>query len=242
MKKGKSIDFLMDHRFQRWALPLLAIFIIVAVVLIMRFMNRETRTVVGEDVYQFSSTRRLRYGAGTTLLQSKYTIVIDTGEEQTNGDATPLYSESAPSMYLAGDMSWLNPENGVEWQVPAFSRLEMQESGLVTCVMEHRRTVLNGGMLNDSDGTFLFLDYVELHIGGRVIDLPPFSFCSISGKNARVYNYESEELVTANSLSMNVEAYSKLGYRVDLTSGIYTDITGEKRLMSASPKVLLIVE
>lgn len=238
----RSNPRVLDRRLQRWALPLLAVLAALAVVLVLRFMNKETKIVVGEDVYQFSREKRYDYQAGITLLQGKYDIVIDTEEEEVNGDATPLYSNAAPALYLARDVSWCDPTTGLEWFIPAFTRLEQDAVGRFRCEFRKENVQFDGGIINDCRGTYLFLDYTELQIGGRIVDLTPLSFCSVLRNTARIYDYESGQLSVMETGSENLIARVPRGYRVDLTRGIFTDAEGNSRLMVASPKVLQSIE
>lgn len=227
-----------DRRLQRWALPLLAVLVILAVGIILRFMNKETTVVLEEDVYQFDLDRRLDYSAGTTMLQGKYTIILRTEDEESDGDSTPLYSTNNVAMYLTRDASWVEPYTGNEWAVDAFSKLEWDGADSCRIVNGKDSVWLEGGILNDCAGTYVFIDPVNLLIDGKTYPLSPFSFCSIKGKNARVYCYDDKDYYTTQTLSTHVVAEFGKGYSVDLTTGIYTDPNGNYRLLVASPSLL----
>ncbi|MBR0310815.1 MAG: hypothetical protein IJQ98_00320 [Oscillospiraceae bacterium] len=239
MKTGTSNKRgMFDKRLQRWAVPLLAVLAIFAIMIILRFMNRETTTQINEDVYQFSLDRRLDYSAGTTMLQGKYAIILRSETEETDGDPTPLYSSSNPAMYLMRDASWVEPYTGDEWAVDALCKLEWDGDDNCRIVSDKASILLEGGILNDCAGTYVFIDPVDLLIDGKQYALSPFSFCSINGKNVRVYCYDDKDYYTTQALSTHVIAQSGKGYSVDLSTGIYTDPNGEYRLLVASPDLL----
>ena len=227
-----------DRRLQRWALPLLAVLVILAVGIILRFMNEETTVQIREDVFQFFSEQRTKYSEGTTMLQGKYNLILKSGDEESSADPTPLYSESSSALYISRNSCWLDPANGDSWYIPAMSRLEEIGDTAFYLTVGKQTAEFSGGIISDCEGTYLFLDYVELSINGRKLELAPLSFCSISDDIVRVYNYGTDELRCFEEQTTNITATARRNYHVDLSIGIYTGPTGKYRLLVADPTIM----
>ncbi len=223
-------------------MPLLALLVIIAVAAIVRFVENETQVSVQEKTYQYAMDQKLEFDAGTTLLPGKYAIILETDGVRVDGDPTPVYSQEAEALYLARDAAWSDPMNGHQWKIPAFSRLELGERDCVMCTLGDNTIRLDGGLLSDCAGTWLFLDAVSLYVNGKTFDLPPLSFCSIAGAQARMYDYAEESLRTEEEVRTNLTVRAKRGYQVDLTTSIFTNIDGSFYLMSGNTSVLKSIE
>ena len=232
----------MDRRLQRWALPLLVVLAALAVAIVLRFMNRESEIKTSEDIYQYTVGGRQDYAAGATLLQGKYSITIRTGEGESDGDATPVYTQTSKALYLARDSAWTEPATKLEWLIPGSARLELNEQGVTRYVSGSKSVDMQGGILSDGAGTFIFLDYGTVELNHKTIQVTPFSFCSTYRSAVRIYDYAGEVLHTEDFLLTNIIFRAAPGYRIDLTTGIFTDSRGKHHLMVASPRLSESIE
>ena len=243
MKTEKSANRgLVDKRLQRWALPLLALLVAFAAVMALFLMNRESKVVLTESIYQYALGQKTNYSAGVALMPGKYNLIIREEDQQTDGDPTPLYTSESKAMYLPSDFSWVEPDSGYEWRIPSLSRLEVAGDDYVRCVVNDREIWLGGGVLSDCAGTFVFLEKVKLFVNDRTYELPPFSFYSNRGGRIRIYNYDGDELYSTEYYSGDIMARASRGYRIDLIAGIYTAASGRYRLLTASSDLLPSIE
>ena len=224
---------------QGWMFPALIVLAVLAVLIVLSFIKGETQTVVETPVYQYFLTNRVNYGTGTKLIPGQYGLVFSNDEGENAGDVTPIYYQDTKELILPVSMSWLDPSTGVEWAIPALSRLELDEKQVVRLHTKKKDIVMSGGFLNDGLGTYLFLEELRLEFNGEKMTLAPFSFCSTANGQVRIYQYDQEELWQADEQMTNILITSPSRYyRADLTRAIYTDPDGKSQLLAASPKVL----
>lgn len=228
-----------SSRLQLLLIPALGLLMAVAVFLVLNFINTETQMELKEPVYQYFIDQRVDYEAGTKLLPGEYHVLFERDGERSAGTDTPIYSAEDKALILPKDMSWTDPATGVEWRVPMFSRIEADDNGTIWCQLKNKKVNMNGGILNNGTGSYLFLDTVTLMINDREYTLPPLSFCSTADGDPRIYAYGDEELLKVGERKTNIVVASVgRSYRVDLTRGIYTSAEGSNWLLSASPKAL----
>lgn len=228
-----------DTKLSKWMFPALLALVAAAFLLVLSFVRGETQTVLDAPVYQYFLTQRVDYEAGTKLIPGQYSVTFRSGGEDSAGDATPIYYRDSQELILPQSMTWLDASTGVEWAIPAMSRLEMNEHQAVSLKSGKKTPVLSGGFLSDGLGTYLFLDEVTLEFNGERMTLPPFSFCSTADGMVRIYAYGQQELYHAAEQTTNLLIHAPgRYYEADLTRAIYTGADGQSRLLSASPKAL----
>ena len=222
-----------------WLILLFVVLLAMGFAAVMLLLRRGSQVVVEEAVYQFGMTEKYEFGSGTKLLAGKNDMEIEDAEgERITGDATPIYYQNSTSMILPKDMSWLDFTTGTEWRIPAFSVLTMDENGVIRCETGKDTVVLVGGFLNDGAGTYTFLDNAVLMLNGESVSVRPFSFCSASSEQVRVYDYGASGIITEARGGRNLTLTSKQGYTVDMTTGIYYGADDTFRLLVAAPSAL----
>lgn len=223
---------------QRWMFPALAVLMLAAVLLVWSFMSREIRVDLDAPTYQYYLNQRVDHGENAVVMSGEYHVVFEEEGERSDGDVTPIYYQEQMRMVLPEAVSWSDPVGGLEWRIPALSVLYTDENGLLWCESSGKQILLEGGILSDCKGTYVFLDAVTLTLNGTQMELTPFSFYSTAAGVIRVYDYESEALTQIDQLFYNTTVVADRGYHVDLTAGIYTLPSGTTRLMVATPSVL----
>ena len=219
--------------------PILALLLAAAIFLIFNFTTGETQIKLEEPVYQFFTDQKAEYDTGTKLVPEKGDqLLFEEGTQQNSGDVTPIYYTDSAAILLPVDMSWMDPGTNREWCVPALSRLELDESGIVWYRGKEGDRRMESGFLSNGRGTYVFLDTVDLICNGAVFQVGPFSFYSASSGLIRIYQYETDTLTTEDVLLENVTIRSHKGYQADLSVGIYTAADGSQRLLAAAPGAL----
>ncbi len=222
---------------QLLVLPALALLMAAAVFLMKNYMTEESEFELEDPVYQYFLDSKMTYRAGTKLVIDEEQPVFVNGEERDNSDTTPAYFENKKMLILPVDMSWQDPVTLLEWRLPAFGRLEMDENGLIWYSEGEKRCRLNGGVLSNGSGTYVFLEDVSLLFDGAVYDLKPISFYSSASNLYRIYPYGGElKMMTQRKQAVKISARN--GYQVNLTAGIFTSVDGNQTLLVASPAVL----
>lgn len=229
-------------RLQLLIFPALLLLMAAAVFLVTRFINGETQRKLDVPVYQYFLEERAEYSAQAKLLSGASGIVFDEDGEQNESDPTPIYAVEEKAFYLPADMSWMDPETGLEWRLPAFGLIERDGDGRIWYSDEDTRVQMRSGFLSDGRGTFVFLDDATLIFNDLAYGVGPFSFYSTAKGIYRIYRYEEDTLISADQRTGNTEMWTEQGYRVDLTAGIYTSANGTQRLLVASPSVLRGIE
>lgn len=218
-------------------LPALAFLMAAAVFLMKYYIAEESEFELEDPVYQYFLDNKMTYPAGTKLVMEEQQAVFEHGGERDNSDTTPAYFENKKMLVLPIDMSWLDPATLIEWRLPAFGRLEMDENGLVWYSEKENRCRLNGGLLSNGRGTYVFLEDASLLFDGTTYNLKPFSFYSCVNDLYRIYSYGGEMKVMTQRKEI-VRLRSQSGFQVNLTAGIFTSVNGEQMLLVASPVIL----
>lgn len=240
MKQAKSNNKRSRRREpQKWMLPALILLAAAAVLLVFSYIKGETQLGIDAPVYQYFLTRRTEYDAGTKLVSGEHGLVFSNDKGENASDVTPIYYRDTTELILPVSMSWMDPSTGVEWAIPAFSHLKMDEKQVIRLQTDKQDLILNGGFLSDGLGTYVFFDETTLEVNGERMKLQPFSFCSTANAQVRVYQYDREELWQAKERVTNILiSAAKRQYHADLTRAIYTGADGSSRILVASPKVL----
>lgn len=225
-------------RLQLLIFPAVLLLMAAAVFLVMRFMDGETQRTLDVAVYQYFLDERAEYSAQAKLLSGESGTVFDEGGQQNESDPTPIYAVEETAFFLPADMSWMDPETGLEWRLPAFGQIERDVDGKIWYSNENTRVQMRSGFLNDGRGTFVFLDDVTLIFNDLAYTAGPFSFYSTAKGMYRIYRYEKDELISEAQRTGSTEIWTERGYRADLTAGIYTATNGTQRLLVASPSIL----
>lgn len=224
---------------QKWVVVALALLMVAAVVLIGFLLTQTTQMKLDAPVYQFFMSERVEYDTGTKLTHGPYNVVFQQAGQRSDGDDSPIYTTEGQGMILPDDMYWLDPSTGRELWIPAFSRLNIDESGAVWCTDGRKEVRLEGGFLSDAAGTFVFLESTTLEWNGRRDEVDVFSFYSIAAdEQIRVYDYKTGDLVSETAVKGQTVGTSVRGYRIDFTAGIYTGADGSRRLLVADPTLL----
>lgn len=219
--------------------PILALLLAAAIFFIGRFADDETKIRLDAPVYQFFMDDRAEYAAGTDLVPLEGgQIAFDEKGEKSSGDVSPIYFADEKAILLPVDMSWMDPLTGREWKVPALSRLEMDETGVVWCRDGEKECRMEGGFLSSGKGLCVLLEKCDLILNGLAEETSAFSFYSTVGGMVRYYDYESDMLTTKERVEQNTLARFPGGYGADLSIGIYTAVNGSQRLLVAGPRDL----
>ncbi len=222
-----------------WIFPVLVLLMAGAMLLVGLFTIRSTEQMLEEPVYQFFVDQKIEYQAGTRLLPGKYGVVYSENGQRSDGDETPIYTTVGANMILPADMYWLDTATGLEWKMPALSRLRLDENGTVWCANGKKEIRLDSGFLSDGSGVFVFLDEMTLRWNGQTDRTDPFSFFALGADGQlRVYRYGAKELLCQASIGEKCVGTSVRGYQVDFTAGIYTAADGGYRLLVSDPKLL----
>lgn len=225
-------------RLQLLIFPVLLLLMIVAVLLVMNFITSETQTELGVPVFQYFLDQRTEYTAQVKLLTGEDRVIFEEDGQQNESDATPIYTKEGMAFFLPADMSWMDPETGVEWRLSAFARIERDENGDIWYSEGDTRVQMRSGLLSDGQGTYVFLDDVTLMFNNLAYSMGPFSFYSNAKGLYRIYRYEEDELLVEEQRTSGAAIRTQRGYQADLTAGIYTAANGIQRLLSASPVIL----
>lgn len=226
------------NRLQLIVFPVLLLLMAAAVFLVMRFAAGETQTKLETPVFQYFLDQRAEYSAQTRVISGDSGVIFEEDGRQNESDPTPIYLAEERAFFLAGDMSWMDPETGLEWRLPAFGKVERDENGKIWYSDKDTRVQMSSGFLSDGRGTYVFLDDVTLIFGGLAYEADPFSFYSSARGMYRIYRYGKDEIITDDERTGSTLLQTERGYSADLTAGIYTAVNGTQRLLVASPAVL----
>ncbi len=227
-------------RYQVLLLPALALLMGAAVFLVWSFVKSETQEPLQESVYQYFLDQKVSYGEDVLLLAGEGRIIFEEDGQRGESDPSPIYCEGKETLILPVDMSWLDPANGLEWRLPAFGRLELDEDRTVWYlgIDNESRIKLDGGVLSNGRGTYVFLENGTLRFNGLASAVGPFSFYSTENGMYRVYQYGEDTLSVKGRREENTLITMENGYHFDLTTGIFAAVNGEQKLLAASPAVL----
>ena len=230
------------HNFNKLIFPAMVILMIAAIALVFLFINHETRVKAGEPVYQFFMEQKAEYGKDVAMIESDKGLIFEENGEKNAGDITPVYAAETKALYLPDDMYWVDTEGDREWRIPAFSRLEMDENGVIWYGAGDDRTRMNSGFLYNGRGTCVFLETAEVILGGHAYMADAFSFYSSASGMYRLYIYGDNTLEVKEEINANTVAHGTSGYSADFTTGMYTSPGGTQRLLVSSPEVLKSIE
>lgn len=225
-------------RLQLVIFPVLLLLMAAAVFLVMRFATKGTHIKFDVPVYQYFLDQRADYSARTKVISGESGVIFEEDGQQNESDSTPIYTVEEKAFFLPADMSWMDLETGMEWRVPAFGKVRLDEDGKIWYTDKDTQVQLAGGFLSDGRGTFVFLDNVTLMFNNLAYSAGPLSFYSTAKGMYRIYRYEEDELISSYERTGNTAIQTERGYQADLTAGIYTAVNGTQRLLVASPAVL----
>lgn len=220
-------------------LPVLAVLMVLMVISIFVFYKSKTEKRIDNKTYQFFFDQKTEYSENSKLISGDSHSVVKDGKDENIADPSPIYVEGDDSMIIPLDTCYMDIAEGIEWRLEAGCILECNGQD-VKLLRGNRINYLSGGFLHDGGRSYIFLDEISLDVDGITYKLPPMSFVSREANMFRIYIYGDDKVTLPPSASNEIVAVNNSrGYRIDIKSNVYYSISGERKLLTASPDVLL---
>ncbi len=194
------------------------------------------------EVHQYFGGSELNYGANDVFRDEKGLIMV-TGE---NGKSpivdTPLLYKGETKLTLPCNMLLMVPNESLGVKRVNYFTTVTENSGRVTFTSDKKMAQSYGGFLYDGGDLYIFLEPTTLCIGNvKEIELPPLSYAKVRyAQSVEYHNSETDEDIVIGINEVEVTAYAKSGYMLNVCKDvIYTD-TSEVLLFSAVDKVAVI--
>lgn len=221
------------------AIPMMAVLFVLLVIAVFLFYRSKIENKIKEPTYQFFLTVKKDFSEPIKLIAGDDHGTIHSDGVEHDVDPSPIYYTEKRGFILPMDMCYMDVGESTEWRVEANAQIFLSEENEALLQREEKKTYLNGGFFHDGGRSYVFLDEVTIHVDGTDYELTPMSFVSKEAGIFRIYCYGDEELIVPTSAGNVIEVTGKRGYRIDLLSHVYYPIDGGRRLLVASPKVLV---
>ena len=190
------------------------------------WVKTNTKEYVPDDKFVRYSMGSEIYYNGDLVLKREDGITYLDAECTVESDGSPLVFEGQHKYLLPVSMAYLNPnsEQGPK-RVNYFSKTMCNmEKKKITVSYNDKDTEIKDGFMYDGNGTFIFLEEVDIAIGTRKISLSPMSYVRIFYKDSiEIFNLEEQEYLYIELNDSNqVLAESKTGYSINIGTNVMT--------------------
>lgn len=229
----------MENKSSFIIIPLLVLGIVLVVVLVIMFINKDNQYTFGDDVVQYYAGQEYPVESGAYLsrdLDGKTQMTDSTGTR----DITSLafYQKNENKIILPVDMVYYDPRNEVMGKIDAFSEITISNSGTYA-VNGNKEYFMNKGFLYDGEDTYIFLEDITVGISGYKMDVTPLSYVeAVFQFQITAFDYESKEFVMESTNTEILATVASGDYTVSLLSDMYENNKEEKSLLFTRPDLL----
>lgn len=189
------------------------------------WVKTNTKEYVSNDKFvRYSMGSKIYYNADLVLKREDGITYLD--EDCTlESDGSPLVFEGQHKYLLPVSMAYLNPnsENGPK-RVNYFSKTLCNMEKKIIVSYNDKDIEIKDGFMYDGNGTFIFMEEVDITIGNRKISLSPMSYVRIFYKDSiEILNLKEDEYLYIELNDNNqVIAESKTGYSINIGTNVMT--------------------
>lgn len=229
----------MENKSSFIIIPLLVLGIVLVVVLVFMFINKDNQYTFEGSTVQYYAGQKYLVEDGAYL-----TRVLDGDQQFTDSTGTreitslAYYQEDDNKFIIPVDMVYYDPRNGIFARIDAFTEITVSSTGIFA-VNGNKECELNRGFLYDGEDYYIFLEDMTVEFNGYKIDITPMSYIeAIFQFQVTTFNYESKEFMMEVPSTEVVATASSGDYTVSVLSDMYEDFNGEKRLLFTRPDLL----
>lgn len=190
------------------------------------WLKKNTKEYVVHDKFVRYSMGSKIYYDNDLVLKKKDGITYLDADCTVESDGSPLVYEGQHKYLLPISMAYLNPnsEEGPK-RVNYFSKtICNMDKKKVTVSYNDKDVEIKDGFMYDGNGTFIFMEEVDIVIGTRRISLSPMSYVRIFYKDSiEILNLKEDEYLYIEINDSNqVIAESKTGYSINIGTNVMT--------------------
>ena len=197
--------------------------------------DRFVRHSMGSKIY-YNADLVLKREDGVTYLDTDCTL---------KSDGSPLVYEGQHKYLLPVSMAYLNPNSeGGPKRVNYFSKtLCNMDKKKVTVSYNDKDTEIKDGFMYDGNGTFIFVEEVEIKVGKMKYSLSPMSYVRVFYKDSiEIYNLKENEYTYIELEKGNeVIAEAKTGYSINLGTNVMT-VKDAPRILFSNIEAMGVLE
>ncbi len=199
--------------------------VLIAVLAIMTvwFWNSSTRFSPEAATYRYCMGNKIEYDEELALVYTDASTTIEE-ESKVTSDGTPLLYEGECKMVIPVSMGYMRPFEKEEsvLRVNYFSVLS-REKNYVNIFHDGVNTEASGGFLYDADGTYIFLEEMEIQVGESTYRVQPLAYAKeIYRDSVEIYDVSTGEYQYIAIPDTDAVAVSDAGYSVNLGTGVMT--------------------
>lgn len=225
-KKSKIDNRKKYKKIPLW-ITLLMLFVLVTVCYVLTtWVKKTTKEYTPEDNFiRYSMGSTFQYDANLVLTREEGKTYIDV-DEKIESDGTPIIYEGQSKYLLPVSMAYLDPnsEQGAK-RVNYFSTMSYDlEQQKIAVSYNDKTKDMGAGFLYDGNGTFIFIEEVELKIGTIKYTLSPMSYARLFYKDSiEVYDIKEDNYIYLLLEGNNdVTATTKTNYSINLGTNVLT--------------------
>lgn len=208
-------------------------------------MLRDSKTqVIGEGFYQYFFNQRYDYPKEAKLYIGKDGVVCSNEGKESPTDTTPVYFSDSKKFMTVRPMSFVDPYNGLEKNVPLLSQIEKDKKGNVYINVGETKKDISSGFLYDGEDTYVFLEAMVVQLDGKKYELTPFSFMVVDADcKVRLYDYKTDTFTQTQVINGEVKVLTAYDtYSVSLHNDTMVLADGQERLLFVEPELLDLIE
>lgn len=207
------------------------VLVVILVIVLLWYIGANKSFEPGEATYRYCMGSKLEYEE-LTLTHTEDATILEA-EDKVTSDGTPILYEGQLKMVLPVNMGFMRPfeEDGL-CRVNYFSTLT-REGGVVKIEHNGIVTEVSDGFLYDGDGTYVFLESMEIRVGEVTYQVQPLSYAKEIYRNCvEIYDVSTGEYQYIGLSDVDAVAQSYSGYEVNLGTGVMT-VDGSQRILFA---------
>lgn len=212
----------------RWVTWIMAgVLLLLILVLALWSVSAGKTFAPGESTFRYCMGSRMEYSEDLELVYTDTGTVISDADEVVS-DGTPIVYEGQQKMVIPVSMGYMRPfEEGGLNRVNYFSTLTM-ENGIARIERDGIVSEARGGFLYDGDGTYIFLENIEITVGNSSYRLKPLSYVKVFYRDsAEIYDASTGTYEYIALADTDAIAQAPAGYSLNLGTGVMT--TGDSQ-------------
>ena len=243
-KKNKIDNRKKYKKIPIW-ITLLMLFVLVTICYALTtWVRKTTKEYTPKDKF-------IRYSMGSTFQYDNLVLTREEGktyidvDEKIESDGTPIIYEGQSKYLIPVSMAYLDPnaEQGVK-RVNYFSTLSYDiEQQKISVSYNDKTSAIDAGFLYDGNGTFVFIEEVELKIGTVKYTLSPMSYARLFYKDSiEVYDIKEDNYIyLLLDCSNEVTVTTKTNYSINLGTNVLT-VNEAPRILFSNIEALGVFE
>lgn len=191
--------------------------------------------------YQYEMGIKFDYGKDA-VYRNKDGVISVEGENSSNDNVTApiLYEDDSARVTLTKDMLLMNPRNGTELSRINYFSTITETSGRSTITKDDKSAQSFGGFLYDGKDTYIFLEDVNLVVGGRNVVLGPLSYVIVNYQQYVEYHNSLDNEHNVIYVS-DIDAHAMTDdYRINLSKDAINVGEGESLLYNAIDTIAVL--